>query len=65
MPKLSHYEFLGNPWLFWLLCMTGVLIPQAVIYLIHGTVRVEHEVDAPEEFIRQFKAGALDDTLAK
>lgn len=41
---------------FWLLCITGILLPVAILYLINGTVRVEDELDDPEAFLAAYRA---------
>ena len=57
MAKLVRCEFMGSPIVFWFLCVTIILIPVAIVYLVNGTVRVEHDVDDPEKFIEDFRAG--------
>ncbi len=57
MPKIIRYEFLGNWLLFWLLSITVIGIPLAILYLLSGTVRIEHEMEDPEKFVAQFRAG--------
>ncbi len=59
MPKIIRHEFMGSTLFFWLLCVTIVLIPVAIVYLVNGTIRIEHEVDEPEEFIAQYRSGKL------
>ncbi len=59
MPKIVRYEFMGSSLAFWLLCATGVFIPVAILYLLNSTVRIEHEMDDPEKFIAEFRAGKL------
>jgi hypothetical protein len=55
MASIVRYEFLGNMYLFWVLCMTVLGIPMGLIYLITSTVRIENEIEDPEEFIAQFR----------
>ena len=57
MAKIARFEFVGNTLLFWFLCMTGIGIPLAVIYLLSTTIRIEEEIDNPMEFLDQFRAG--------
>ena len=57
MAKLVRYDFLGSPFLFWLLCLTVLGIPMALIHLMTSTVRIEHDVDDAEELVARFKAG--------
>ena len=59
MPKVIRYEFMGSTMFFWLLCVTILLIPVAIIYLVNGTIRIEHEVDEPEDFVEQYRSGKL------
>jgi len=57
MSNIVRYEFMGSWLLFWLLCMTGIGIPFAVLYLLNGTLRIENEVADPEQFVSAFRAG--------
>lgn len=59
MARIVRHEFLGNWFLFWLLCATGVLIPVALLYLINGTIQVETEMKEPEEFVAAYRAGKI------
>jgi hypothetical protein len=59
MPKITRYEFMESTIVFWLLCLTIVMIPVAIVYLVNGTIRIEHEVDEPEEFVEQYRSGKL------
>jgi hypothetical protein len=56
MSKLVRYEFLGSWLLFWILCITGVGIPVAILYLLNGTLRIEDEMTDPEQFVSGFRA---------
>ena len=55
MAKIARYEFLGSWVLFWLMSITVIGIPLAILYLINGTVRVEEDVDDPERLIEQLR----------
>ncbi len=57
MSKIVRYEFMGNWFLFWLLCITGVGIPFAILYLLNGTLRIDDEMADPEQFVADFRAG--------
>ena len=57
MSKIVRYEFMGSWWIFWFLCLTTVGIPIALLYLLSGTLRIENEMDNPEEFITAFRDG--------
>ncbi len=59
MPKIIRYEFMGSWFRFWVLCLTVVGIPFAILYLINGTLRIEHELEDPECFVEQFRSGKL------
>ena len=56
MSKIVRYEFMGSWLLFWLFCITVVLIPVAILYLLNGTLRIEDEMSDPEEFVSAFRA---------
>ncbi len=57
--RIVRYEFMGSPLIFTLLCLTGLLIPFAVIYLVNGTLRIEHEMNDPEAFVVKFRSRKL------
>jgi hypothetical protein len=59
MARIVRHEFLGSTLGFWLLCMTGIGIPLAVVYLLCMTVRIEEDIDNPAEFIEKFRMGEL------
>jgi hypothetical protein len=59
MSKIIRHEFMGSRALFWLLCVTGVGLPLAILYLVEGTIHIESEVADAEEFVAQFRAGKL------
>jgi hypothetical protein len=59
MSKVVRYDFLGSWLLFWLACVTVVLIPIGVLYLITGIVQTETEMDRPEEFVEAYRAGKI------
>jgi hypothetical protein len=50
---------MGSWFYFWLLSITVIGIPLALLYLISGTLRIEHEMDDPERFVESFRAGRL------
>lgn len=62
MSKVVRYDFLGSWLLFWAACVTGVLIPIAVLYLITGIIRTETEMDRPEAFVEAYRAGKIKTT---
>lgn len=59
MSKIVRWEFMGSWFLFWVMCLTVIGIPIAVLYLVNGTLRLENEVADPERFVREFRAGRL------
>jgi hypothetical protein len=59
MSKIIRYEFMGSWFLFWLLGITVLGIPLAILYLLSGTIRIEHEIEDPERFVELFRSGAL------
>jgi hypothetical protein len=56
MSKIVRYQFMGSWLLFCVLCITGVGIPLAILYLLNCTVRTETEMDNPEEFLASYRA---------
>jgi hypothetical protein len=56
MSKIVRYEFMGSWLLFWFLCITGIGIPVAFLYLLNGTLRIEDEMTDPEQFVSAFRA---------
>jgi hypothetical protein len=57
MAKITRYEFMGSWVLFWAMCVSVIGLPVAVLYLVNATVRIEHELDDPERFVSEFRAG--------
>jgi hypothetical protein len=57
--KIVRYEFMGNWFIFWFLVITVLGIPIAFLYFLNGTVRIETEMDNPEEVLSSFRAGKL------
>lgn len=45
MDKIIRRQFLGNWVVFWLLCVTILGIPVAILYLIDGMVTIEQQVE--------------------
>jgi hypothetical protein len=59
MSKIVRHEFVGS-WLWIvLLCITGIGVPIALVYLFYATVRIESEIDNPEELVAKYRAGQL------
>lgn len=56
MSKIVRYEFMGNWLYFWLLCISLIGIPAALLYLLNGTLRIEDEMTDPERFVSDFRA---------
>jgi hypothetical protein len=59
MSKVIRYEFMGSWMLFWLLGISIIGIPLAILYLLNGTIRIEDELDDPEQFLAEFRSGKL------
>ena len=57
--RIVRYEFMGSPVILTLLCLTGILIPIAILYLVNGTLRIEHEMSDPETFVTEFRSRKL------
>jgi len=55
MSKIIRREFMGNPIIFCILCLSVIGLPVAFIYLLNGTLTIVTEVDEPEEFVKQFR----------
>jgi hypothetical protein len=54
MDKVTRYEWHGNTFILVLLCLTGLLIPLAVVYFMTNLLKIETEVKdsaALSEFI--------------
>ncbi len=59
MAKLVRYEFLGSWAIFWGLCLIVFFWPLAFLYWKSHSVRIEEEMESPEEFVEQFRSGKL------
>ena len=59
MSKVIRNEFMGNWLLFSVLCLTVIGIPLALLYLLSGTIRIETEMQDPEQFVAAYRAGKL------
>ena len=59
MEKVTRLQFVGSWFYFWLLCITGIGIPIAFLYLINGTVVLESQVADSELFVQEYRAGKL------
>jgi hypothetical protein len=55
MDKIVRREFTGNWLLFWVLCLTGVGIPLALLYLLTGIVEVHSESPDAEAAIEKIR----------
>jgi hypothetical protein len=56
LSRIVRWEFMGNWLLFWLLCVSLVGIPVAILYLVTGTLRIEEEVEDAQRFIDEFRS---------
>ena len=59
MSKIVRYRFMGSWWWFWLLCVSGIGLPLAVLYLLTGTIRMDTDVDDPEQIAEDLYSGKL------
>ena len=59
MARIVRHEFLGSTTGFWFLCVTGIGIPLAIVYLLVMTVRIEEDIENPQEFIEKYRMGEL------
>jgi hypothetical protein len=57
MGRIIRYEFVGNWLVLVLLFMSVIFIPFGVIYFILTAVKIEEEIENPNEFIAAFKEG--------
>jgi hypothetical protein len=57
MSRIIRYEFMGSWLWFWVLCVSIIGIPLAVLYLVNGTVRIEDELDDPELVLEKLRSG--------
>ena len=55
MDKIVRREFVGNWILFWLLCVTVIGIPIAILYYVNGTVVIEQQIENAEQFMQEFR----------
>lgn len=55
MSNIVRYEFMGSWFYFWLLSITVIGIPLALLYLLSGTLRIESAMEDPERFVEQFR----------
>ena len=56
MSKIVRYEFMGSWLLFWFFCVTVIGLPLGLIYYRNGMVRIEDEMDDPEEALAAYRA---------
>ena len=59
MSKIVRYEFMGSWLYFWLMCITVIGLPIALLYILNGTIRIEEELKDPERFASEFRSGKL------
>lgn len=55
MDRIKKREFVGSQILLVLLCLTGIGIPVAVVYLINSTIETEFEVEDANAFWESYK----------
>ncbi len=56
MAKVVRYELMGSWLIFWVLFISGLGLPFAILYLLDGTLRLETEVDDAEKFVEAYRA---------
>lgn len=54
MDKIKRREFTGNWLLVWLLGISGIGIPIAILYLLEHTIEIEYEVKDAEAFMDSY-----------
>ena len=59
MSKIVRYRFMGSWLWFWLLWVSVIGMPLAVLYLLTGTVRMDTDVDDPEQLAEDLYSGKL------
>ena len=59
MSKVVRYQFMGSWFLFWLLFVSGIGLPFALLYLLNTTIRLDSELTDPEEFMEAYRTGKL------
>jgi hypothetical protein len=55
MDKIVRREFRGNWLLFWVLCLTVIGLPLALLYLLNGTVEIHSECKDAETAIEKIR----------
>lgn len=55
MGKIIRHEFLGNRFVVFLLCLSGVGIPWALLHVLEGLVTIEEELEDPTAFLEEHK----------
>jgi hypothetical protein len=55
MDKIVRREFRGNWLLFWVLCLTVIGLPLALLYLLNGTVEIHSECKDAETTIEKIR----------
>jgi hypothetical protein len=57
MSKIVHYRFMGSWLWFWALCVSVIGLPLAVLYLLTGTIRLDTDMDNPEQAAEELSVG--------
>ena len=57
MSKIIRHEFMGSWALFYLLCISIVGLPLAYLYFTNSTLRIEDDLEDPEDFVSKFRGG--------
>lgn len=56
MSKIVRHEFMGSWTVFWLMSITILGLPLAFLYFVNSTLRIEDDLDDPEEFVSAFRS---------
>ena len=56
MEKIVRIQFMGNWIIFWLLCISIVGVPMAILYFVNSSMKIDSEVPDAEEFVKQFRS---------
>lgn len=51
--RIRRRHFEGSWLIFWLMCVTGIGIPFAILYLVDSTIEIEYPIEDAEAFLEQ------------
>ncbi len=55
MDRIKKREFVGSQLLLWIMSISIIGLPLAVVYLINGTIETEFEVEDADQFWENYK----------